>query len=229
VSGAGAYTGSMVRPRTLGAGVGLVLLLATASWAERTQVYSIQGADCATCAEDVKKELKKVKGVGKVEFDKQKVEITVRLDDGVTDEAVLAAVERAGHGLKAVVGPGQGAYLAFASYPPGADVQTLTEDGAAVGPLDKLRVPDKYTVFDVYAEWCGPCRIVDERLRKVTAERTDVAVRRLDVVDFDSPLARELGSSFETLPYLIVYTPRGKKVSIVGTDFEKLDKALRTP
>ena len=56
-----------------------------------------------------------------------------------------------------------------------------------------------------------------------------MAVRRLDVVDFDSPLARELGSSFETLPYVVVYTPKGKKVAIVGTDFDKLDKALRTP
>jgi copper chaperone CopZ/thiol-disulfide isomerase/thioredoxin len=229
VRGSSAYTGGMGRTRTLGAGVGLFLLLAAPARAERTQVYSIQGADCATCAEDIKKELKKVKGVGKVEFDKHKVEISARLEDGVTDDVVLAAVERAGHGLKAVVGPGQGSYLAFADYPAGADVQTLTRDGAAVGPLDKLRVPDKYTVFDVFAEWCGPCRVVDERLRKVTAERRDVAVRRLDVVDFDSPLARELGSSFETLPYVVVYTPRGKKVAISGTDFDKLDKALRTP
>ena len=77
VRGSAAYTGGMVRTRTLGAGVGLVLLLAAPARADRTQVYSIQGADCATCAEDIKKELKKVKGVGKVEFDKQKVEITV--------------------------------------------------------------------------------------------------------------------------------------------------------
>jgi copper chaperone CopZ len=207
----------------------LLVLTAVPAWADRTQVYSIQGADCADCAENVKKELKKVQGVEKVEFDKRTVEITVRMKDGVADEAVLAAVARAEEGLKAVVGAGQGAWLAFASYPEGADVLTLTDNGAAQGPLDKLRVPGKYTVFDVYAEWCGPCRVVDEKLRQVVAGRPDVAVRRLDVVDFDSPLARELGPSFETLPHVIVYTPKGKKVQITGTDFDKLDKALRTP
>jgi copper chaperone CopZ len=217
----------MVRPLALG--VGLVLLLAGTVRADRTQVYSIQGADCASCAEEVKRELKKVKGVGKVEFDRQKVEITVRLDDAVADEAVLSAVERVGHGVKAVVGPGQGSYLAFQPYPTGADVRTLTEDGAAQGPLEKLRVPEKYTVFDVYADWCGPCRVVDDRLRQLVASRPDLAVRRLNVVDFDSPLAREMGPQFETLPYVVVFTPRGKKVEILGADFDKLDKALRTP
>lgn len=209
--------------------VGLLGVLAGPAGADRTQVYSIQGADCASCAEDVKKELKKVKGAGTVNFDKQKVEITVRLEDAVSDDEVLAAVARAGHGLKAVVGPGQGSYLSFEAYPPGTDVQTLTENGAAQGPLDKLRVAEKYTVFDVYADWCGPCRVVDEKLRQIVAGRPDVALRRLNVVDFDTPLAREMGPGFETLPYAIVYTPKGRKVEITGTDFERLDKALRTP
>src|SRR3954462_1427977 len=82
---------------------------AATAFADRVQVYSLQGADCSTCGDKVKDELKKVKGVGKVEFDKQKVELTVKLDDGVGDDAVLSAVERAG--FKAVVGPGHGAYL----------------------------------------------------------------------------------------------------------------------
>ena len=87
----------------------------------------------------------------------------------------------------------------------------------------------KYTVFDVYADWCGPCRVVDEQLRKVVTDRKDVAVRKLNVRDFDTALARELGPAFETLPYVVVLTPKGKRIEIAGTDFEKLDKALKTP
>jgi copper chaperone CopZ/thiol-disulfide isomerase/thioredoxin len=197
--------------------------------AERTQVYSVQGVDCASCADRIKAELKKVKGVKKVDFDKHAVELTVKMDDGVADQAVLDAVARAEQGLRAVVGPGQGAYLPFESFPAGADYQLLTSDGSAVGPLPKLAVAGKYTVFDVFAEWCGPCREVDERLRKVVAERSDVAVRKLNVRDFDTALARELGPAFDTLPYVVVVTPRGKKIEVAGVDFEKLDKALRTP
>ena len=202
----------------------LLVLAAVPSFAERVQVYSVQGADCADCAEKIKGELKKTKGVGKVEFDKQKVELTVKLADGVADDAVVAAVERAG--FKAVVGPGQGAYLAQADYPAGADVLWLSRDGSAVGALPKLRAAAKYTVFDVYADWCGPCRTVDERLRDIVGKRADVAVRKLNVVDFDSPLGKELGSRLEALPYLIVFTPSGKRIDIAGADMEKLDKAL---
>jgi copper chaperone CopZ len=201
-----------------------VLLTASAAWAERVQVFSVQGADCATCADKIKDELKRTKGVAKVEFDKQKVELTVKLDDGVADEVVTDAVARAG--FQAVVGAGQGKYVPQADYPPGADVATLSKGGEGVGPLPKLRVPAKYTVFDVYADWCGPCRTVDERLRAIVAARADVAVRKLNVVEFESPLARELGARLEALPYVIVFTPSGKRIDIAGADMGKLDKAL---
>ena len=197
--------------------------------ADRTQVYSVTGTDCASCADAIRAELRKIPGVRKTEFDKHAVELSVSMADSVGDEAVLAAIARAGKGWKGLVGAGQGAYLPIPDFPPGADVLTLTKDGSAVGPLPKLAVAGKYTVFDVYAEWCGPCREVDERLRKLALERKDVAFRKLNVRDFDTPLARELGPDFETLPHVVVLTPGGKRVDISGTDFEKLDLALRTP
>jgi thiol-disulfide isomerase/thioredoxin len=201
----------------------LVALLLPAPAAERTQVYSIQGADCADCGERLIAELRKLPGVKKASFDKFKVELTLRLE-GVGDEAVLGVVERAG--FRAVPGAGAGRYLPHPDYPKGSDVVTLTRDGAKVGALDKQRVAGKYTVFDVYADWCGPCRTVDTRLREIVAERPDVAVRRLNVVDFDSPLARELGSRLHTLPYLVVFTPAGKRGEMSGLDLAKLDALL---
>jgi copper chaperone CopZ/thiol-disulfide isomerase/thioredoxin len=207
----------------------LVLVPVPGHAADRTQVYSIQGADCASCAEAIKGELKKIPGVRKVEFDKHAVEITVKMDDRVADGAILAGVARAREGLTAVVGPGKDAYLAAEPFPAGADFRVLTSDGSAVGPLPKLAVAGKYTVFDVYADWCGPCRVVDERLRTIVAARSDVAVRKLNVVDFDRPLARELGAGFDTLPFLVVITPAGRKVEIAGGDEDELDRALRSP
>ena len=201
----------------------LLALLLLAPPAERTQVYSIQGADCATCGDGLISELRKLPGVKKASFDKQAVELTLRLE-GVGDDEVLRVVERAG--LKAVVGAGNGRYVPHPDYPAGSDVVTLTRDGSKVGALDKLRVAGKFTVFDFYADWCGPCRTVDTRLREVVAERPDVAVRRLNVVDFDSPLAREQGSRLGQLPYLVVFTPAGKRGDVSGLDLKKLDALL---
>ena len=201
----------------------LVTLAAVPARADRVQIYSIQGVDCATCGEKIRTALKKVKGIKKTEFDIHKVELTVEMEDTVADSVVLAAADKLGY--RAIVGAGQGAYLPKEAYPAGADVQDLNKDGEAVGPLEKLRVADKFTVFDVYADWCGPCRDVDRKLREIVTRRPDVAVRKLSVVDFDSPLALELG--LEMLPYVIVYTPEGKKTEIHGAELGKIDKALK--
>ena len=117
----------------------------------------------------------------------------------------------------------------LAGYPPGADVAVLTSDGSAVGPLYRLRVRGKYTAFDVYAEWCAPCRVVDARLREIVAQRKDVAVRKLNVVNFDTPLARELGPRFDSLPYVVVFGPDGRRTEIMGADIPRLDAALGMP
>jgi copper chaperone CopZ len=204
-----------------------LLALPSLAAADRVQVFSIQGADCAQCAEKIKKALKPIKGVKKTEFDQVKVELTVRLADHVTDEEVVSAIETTG--LKAVPGAGQGAYVPHEGYPADADVQLLSPDGRAVGSLERLRVEGKHTVFDVYADWCGPCRLVDARLREIVGQRSDVAVRRLNVISFETPLASELGPSFTALPYLVVFSPSGKRTDIEGADFAKLDKALAKP
>jgi copper chaperone CopZ len=200
-----------------------VVLSAVPARAERVQVYSIQGVDCATCGEKIRTALKKVTGVKKTEFDIHKVELTVEMEDGVPDSVVVGAAEKLG--FRAIVGAGQGAYLPKEAYPAGADVQELNKDGESVGPLDKLRVADKFTVFDVYADWCGPCRDVDKRLREIVAGRPDVAVRKLAIVDFDSPLAKDL--AVEMLPYVVVYAPDGRKTEIHGAQLGKIDKALK--
>ena len=207
------------------AALSLVLgLVAAPARADRVQVFSIQNADCTDCTDRLRQALKPVKGVKKTSFDVRKVELTVRLADGVGDEVVVDTVK--GAGFTAVPGAGLGGYKPQEGYPAGADVVLLSPDGRAVGSLEKLRVAGKYTVFDVYADWCGPCRLVDARLRELVGQRQDLAVRRLNVVDFDSPLSSELGPNFGALPYLIVFTPAGKRSDIEGADFARLDRAL---
>jgi thiol-disulfide isomerase/thioredoxin len=201
------------------------LCAAVPARADRKQVFSLQGLDCVSCVDEIKDVLDDVQGFRKLQFDKKTVEMTVWLADGVEDDVGLAAVDRGG--FRAVVGPGHGAWKDDAKpWPDGADVKFLTRDGSAVGALAKHRVPGKFTIFDVYADWCAPCRLVDDHLRKVVAGRPDVAVRKLNVVDFDSPLGLELGDAIQGLPYLVVYDPAGKRTVIEGLNTAKIDRAI---
>ena len=207
-----------------------VLLVAVAipSWADRVQIFSVQGAECGNCEEEVGPYLKKLKGVKAWSFDAEKFEFAMTLADGVSDQAVVAAFERQGC-YRAVPGAGHGAKPGVyqpASYPEGADVAIVTATGEAVGPLEKLRVPGKYTVLDFYADWCGPCRVVDKHLREIVTSRKDVAVRKLNIVDFESALARQLGRRLQALPYVVVFDPRGRRIEIRGNDPKKLSAAL---
>jgi thiol-disulfide isomerase/thioredoxin len=201
-----------------------MLVIASPSFADRVQIYSMQGADCVECGIKVVDALHKQKSVHKAVFDKQTVEFTVTLKDGTPDDVVLKSIADAGY--KGIVGAGHGAYLPHPEYPKGADVQFVTRDGSAVGPLDHLRVAGKYTVLDVYADWCGPCRLVDSALRDRVTKRNDIAVRKLNVMDFDSPLAHQLGARLTALPHVIVYTPSGRRIEFEGAEPAKLDAAL---
>ena len=51
-------------------------------------------------------------------------------------------------------------------------------------------------------------------------------MRKLNIVDFKSPLAREQGSRLKALPYLVIFTPSGKRQELVGVDTKRLAAAL---
>jgi len=111
--------------------------------------------------------------------------------------------------------------------PPGADLQWLSRGGEDVAALESQVVAGKVTVFDFYADWCAPCQKVDRHVYGLLQQRQDVAVRKLNVVSWDSALARHHLAGVAGLPYLRVYGRDGKLVTHVnGLDLAALDRAL---
>jgi thiol-disulfide isomerase/thioredoxin len=109
----------------------------------------------------------------------------------------------------------------------GADLRVLANSGEDVGALTQHAVPGKVTVFDFYADWCAGCRELDLHAVKLLNSRDDIAVRKLNVVDWDSALAKKHLSNVKGLPFVIVIGKDGQQVgAIEGLDVAALDKAI---
>lgn len=73
--------------------------------------------------------------------------------------------------------------------------------------------PEKLTILDFYATWCGPCGMMSKIFQEVANER-DVDILKTDVEELD-----ELSMEYKVrnLPTYIFITPSGKKKTCTGT------------
>lgn len=192
----------------------------------RQVVVSLQRIDCADCGEEIVAALRERPGVYEASFDKRSAEVRVTASptfDVYTEVKRLAALE----GFEAKLGAGQGRYQEGSAFPPGADVITVVKDGADLPSLENVTVRGKVTVVDFSAGWCGPCRVIDQHMAKVLGQNDRVAYRKLDIGDWDSPLAQRYLKDVPKLPYVIVFDPNGVKVgAIAGADLGGLDAAI---
>jgi thiol-disulfide isomerase/thioredoxin len=186
---------------------------------------SLHGLDCAECGSELQADLLKVDGVYDTHFNKKRVVMTVFVKEGVSPDALLAVVKHAG--FTAEVGDMGGSWLPQPRFEATDNVDYPIKDGTDLQDLGALAFPGKVTVLDLFANWCKPCREVDEHMKTVMPKHPDVTYRKLDVVDWDSPLAVHYLATVKELPYVIVYGRDRKQVdAISGLDLKRLDAAI---
>lgn len=109
----------------------------------------------------------------------------------------------------------------------GADLALLSRAGEDVPELASHAAAGKVTVFDFYADWCAPCRRIDAHMYGLLNERDDLALRKLNVVSWDSALAKSHLRKVSQLPYLLVFDRSGKEVAAIsGFDLDALNAAI---
>ncbi len=108
-----------------------------------------------------------------------------------------------------------------------ADLVEIAHEGEDVPALEAHAVKGKVTLFDFYAVWCAPCRKIDAHVFGLLEKREDLALRKLDVVSWETPLAKRYLADASGLPFVVVYGKSGKRVATVeGFDLKKLDQAI---
>ena len=133
--------------------------------------------------------------------------------------AALAA-GAAGVGMYRVLSrePAAGAGLAG-----GEDIRIISR-GEPVNLRDHM-VPGKYTLFDYYADWCPPCRELAPRLEELARRHPNLAIRKIDIVDWDHPVAEQQG--VRDLPYLRLFDPGGRLIREGEATPEDLERLFR--
>lgn len=175
--------------------------------------FKVIGIDCAGCGPPIVKALKAVPGVTAARIDTKSGMVTVDVPPGFDESKLHAAVVNAG-------------FETAASFTPLSPDVVKTLD---VAPYDgKTLAAGKITIVDYYADWCGPCAILESRVHRYMAAHPNVALRRADIGKWDTPAARQatkLGAT--ALPYVRIYDARGKFVgAVVGGMWDEVLEAL---
>jgi len=70
--------------------------------------------------------------------------------------------------------------------------------------------PDRYVIFDFYADWCGPCRVMDPKLKALVKKYPGhVALKKIDIVNWSSAVSRQ--HNVRAIPRVVVYDPDGNE------------------
>ena len=179
-----------------------------------TLTFKVVGIDCSKCAPPVIKALHSVRGVEDVKVDTKTKTATVEVPNAFDREQLRAALSNAGFGA---VFPGEQP-RDIEPLPPAVartlDIASFT-DGKRVD-LASIMEPGKITIVDFYADWCGPCHVLEARLEHLMEARKDIALRRINIGKWDNAAAKQATElRAEALPYLRVYDARGKFVTAV--------------
>jgi thiol-disulfide isomerase/thioredoxin len=79
------------------------------------------------------------------------------------------------------------------------------------------------TIVDFYADWCGPCRIISPALEQMAKNDPEVALRKIDIVNWTTPVAKQY--NVHSIPQVNVYGRTGKLVGTVkGADTAQVER-----
>lgn len=108
------------------------------------------------------------------------------------------------------------------------DFRDLATGGRSFA-LANAAVPGKITVIDFWADWCEPCEHIGATLRHLAAMHPNLAVRKVEIVDDDSPAAREHLKGKVALPEVWILDTSGRRLHTLRATSDARVRAALQP
>ena len=188
--------------------------------------FDVAGLACDGCAQTATDALRKIPGVVKAEVTfatrRARVEANRRIEDAEFRSTLAKMGFEARFPNDALIKP------LTADERKRADIKVASHGEAF--DVRKNLARGKYTIFDFWAEWCGPCHLLTPKIERLVLEHENVALRTIDLKQWDSPAGKQATKEFKLpgLPYVRVYGPDGTFVGdVVGNDIEKIRQLVK--
>lgn len=188
--------------------------------------FAVYGMSCDTCAGKASSKLRELRGVVRAGVDFDSKTATVDAKKGaVTMGDIRSALGTLG--FEALpLGEQQTPPLSEAEKK-NLDIQALRQGERF--DLRKNLAQGKVTLFDYYADWCGPCHLLTPKLERLVFKYENVALRKVDIGTWESDAAEQASSEFELpgLPFTRIFDNHGKLLGQVhGNRIEQIEAIL---
>ena len=205
----------------------LMLLWPVISYAQNKKVFEfrVEGMTCNGCANTATQALLKMEGVqsASVDFETK----NARVVGSATREQIKETI--AAKNFEALF---EGESL----------LKPLTEeekkglDIIVIKGGNKIKITDyvqagKITIFDFYADWCGPCRVFSPKVERLLLKyRNKVVLKKVDIVSWKSELSKQLTKEYRmpALPFILIFNDKGKLLGKVeGNYIEQVEQIIK--
>ncbi len=189
--------------------------------------FVVYGMTCDACAKHAARKMQKLSGVvtANVDFDSKQATVQAKRATATFPD-IQSALETLGF---------EALLAGHKPLAPLSDEEKKTLDIRTLSQGERINVREhlargKVTVFDYYADWCGPCHLLTPKLERLVLEYENVALRKVDLANWESAAARQASSEFQLpgLPFTRVFDDRGNLLGQVHGNFiEEIESIIR--
>ncbi|PCJ85575.1 MAG: hypothetical protein COA57_07465 [Flavobacteriales bacterium] len=207
--------------------IGFLMLLSGMIFAQsKTIEFTVEGMTCGNCANTVQQALTKLEGVenATVDFPTKKATVVAK---NVTHEQLRKTVADANF---------EAIFSGEEMVKPLSDEDKKRVDIETIKGGNKIKIKDhltegKITIFDFYADWCGPCRVFSPKVEQMLLRHKNLVLKKVDVVSWKSSLSKQLTKEYQfpALPFTLIFDDKGNLLGRVeGNHIEQVEEIIKS-